>query len=85
MDGIAYLVSFVVPEKSVADFFISKLNFIFILIFCFVGDVTFVSLERSMRRKVQRVKKKREKLLILCSTMLVSTFPFALDVCLSLN
>ena len=46
-------------------------------VFLFVGGVTFVSLERSMRKRGWRVKKKREKLLILCSTMLVSYFPLS--------
>lgn len=42
-----------------------------VLLIGFVGGATFVSLKWPMSRRVKRVKKRLEKLLILCSTMLV--------------
>lgn len=41
----------------------------------FVGDATFDSSGKSMRRKVQRARKKQEKLLNLCLVMLVCYLP----------
>lgn len=62
---------------------VSVLMIHFIFYPCFIGGVTFVSLERSMTRRGQRVKKRREKLLILCSTMLVSCFAVSHLFCVS--
>jgi len=43
----------------------------------YTGGATFVSLERSMTRRAWRVRKRPEKLLILCLTVLVSCFPLS--------
>jgi len=48
-----------------------------VLFFLLIGGVTFVSLERLMIRRGQRVKKRQKKLLNLCSAMLVSCLPLS--------
>jgi len=54
-----------------------QMMFLFQSILWYIGGATFVSLERSMTRRAWRVRKRQEKLLILCLIVLVSCFPLS--------